>query len=176
MKPYWVALPLLAMLALTALLWRGLALDPSLVDSPLIGQPAPRFSLPALHAERVVSEQDFRGGWSLLNVWASWCVSCRAEHEVLVALSRQQPELRIFGLNYKDQRSDAVAWLERLGNPYVESAVDRDGRVGIDYGVYGVPETFVIDASGTIVDKHVGPVTWEWVRERLLPRLAGAAS
>ena len=162
-------LPLLLFLALAVVLGVGLTLKPREVPSPLIDRPAPAFTLTALHAPgKTVSLADMRGQVWLLNVWASWCTACRAEHPVLLALSRQGV-LPMVGLNYKDQRPDALAWLERFGNPYAMSLADTDGRVGIDYGVYGVPETFLIDAAGVIRFKQIGPVTDEVVRDKIVP-------
>ncbi|HHO69558.1 MAG TPA: DsbE family thiol:disulfide interchange protein, partial [Gammaproteobacteria bacterium] len=136
--------PLLLFLALAGLLYKGLSLDPHRVPSPLIGKPAPAFSLPRLQQpDAVLSSDDLKGKVSLLNVWATWCVACRAEHPLLVQLARQG--VPIYGLNYKDKRPDAQRWLQRYGNPYLANAFDADGRVGIDWGVYGTPETFVID-------------------------------
>lgn len=170
MKRLFVAVPLLILLALTVVLGRGLSLDPREVDSPLIGKPAPAFTLPLLGGDRLVSEDLFVGRVSLFNVWASWCVACRAEHGILNALS-QQPGMHIIGLNYKDERQDAERWLEERGNPYTASLRDYDGRVGIDWGVYGVPETFVIDRHGVIRAKRIGPLTWDYVNETLMPLL-----
>lgn len=162
-------LPLGIFLALVVLLGVGLTLDPREVPSPLIGKPAPHFELPQLHdPAKTFSEQDLRGKVWLLNVWASWCVSCRAEHPVLLELAKSNA-VPIYGLNYKDERKDGVAWLQRLGNPYQLSAFDLNGRVGIDYGVYGVPETYVIDKRGVIRYKQIGPVTSEILKEKILP-------
>lgn len=161
--------PLLIFAALVAFLGVGLRLDPSEVPSPFIGKPAPAFKLAELTTpERSFSPQDLRGKVWLLNVWASWCVACREEHATLLAFSKQGV-VPIVGLNYKDKRPDGNAWLERFGNPYLLSAFDADGRVGIDYGVYGVPETFVIDQRGVIRHKHVGPITPEVIQSELLP-------
>ena len=149
------ALPLGAFLALAILLGVGLGLDPREVPSPLVGKAAPHFDLPQLHrADERFSEKDMRGKVWLLNVWASWCVSCRDEHPVLVELARSGV-MPIVGLNYKDRREDGMAWLARFGNPYVLSAYDEQGRVGIDYGVYGVPETYLIDKRGVIRYKKI---------------------
>ncbi len=162
-------IPLGIFIALVVLLAVGLRLDPREVPSPLIGKAAPEFALPSVeHPDRQVSRQDFAGKVSLLNVWASWCVSCRQEHQVLVALA-QTGEVPIYGLNYKDQREDALRWLATFGDPYKESAFDRDGRVGIDWGVYGVPETFVVDRKGIIRYKQIGPVTDEALESKILP-------
>jgi cytochrome c biogenesis protein CcmG/thiol:disulfide interchange protein DsbE len=156
-------------LALVALLAVGLRLNPREVPSPLIGKPAPHFELPELHqAAKTFSERDMLGKVWLLNVWASWCVSCREEHPVLLDLAATG-EVPIYGLNYKDRREDGLAWLKGMGDPYKVSIFDFDGRVGIDYGVYGVPETYVIDKSGVIRYKRIGPLTPEIVKEKVLP-------
>jgi cytochrome c biogenesis protein CcmG/thiol:disulfide interchange protein DsbE len=161
--------PLLVFVALVAFLGFGLRLNPSEVPSPFIGKPAPAFKLSELtEPDRNFSPQDLRGKVWLLNVWASWCVACREEHAVLLDFSKQGV-VPIVGLNYKDKRPDGNAWLTRFGNPYALSAFDADGRVGIDYGVYGVPETFVIDKQGVIRHKHVGPITPEVIKTELLP-------
>ena len=160
--------PLVLFLALAALLYRGLALNPREVPSPLIGKPAPEFTLPELKdASRQLSHSDFLGKVSLLNVWATWCVSCRAEHPLLMQLARQG--VTIYGLDYKDSRDDAKRWLQRFGDPYVANAFDADGRVGIDWGVYGTPETFVIDQHGIIRHKPIGPLTEEAIQSEILP-------
>lgn len=161
--------PLCAFILLGALLGTGLRLKPREIPSPLIGKAAPAFSLPLLsESQRALASADLKGKVWLLNVWASWCTPCREEHPFLVALAREQI-VPIYGLNYKDDPRAAQEWIQRLGNPYAESVLDRDGKVGIEYGVYGVPETFVIDRSGVIRFKHVGPLTREvWTRD-LLP-------
>jgi cytochrome c biogenesis protein CcmG/thiol:disulfide interchange protein DsbE len=162
-------LPLAVFAVLSAFLYAGLGLKPREVPSPLIGKPAPAFVLPRLDApEQRVSVQDLQGKVWLLNVWASWCVACRVEHPLLVELAASGA-VPIYGLNYKDKRDDALAWLGRHGNPYVASLADADGRVGIDFGVYGVPETFVIDKQGIIRHKHIGPVTPDDLRDTILP-------
>ena len=157
--------PLVLFLALAALLFYGLKLDPRKVPSPLLGKPAPTFSLPALQdPSRMVSDADFKGKISLVNVWASWCVSCRAEHEELMKLSREEQDVQILGLNWKDDPNDATRMLRTFGDPYVVSAFDPDNKVGIHWGVYGAPETFVVDAKGIIRYKHIGPIdrqVWE---------------
>src|SRR6266852_6726648 len=143
-------LPIAIFAALVALLAVGLTLDPRKVPSPLIGKPAQHYELPLRHeAKQTFTERDMLGKVWLLNVWASWCVSCREEHPLLLEYSRTAA-VPIYGLNYKDQREDAIAWLGELGDPYVLSASDVDGRVGIDYGVYGAPETYLIDRNGVI--------------------------
>ncbi len=137
------------------------------VPSPLIGKMSPEFSLPSLYGQGEVSTADLKCGATLLNVWASWCFACRQEHEAITWLANNG--VRIVGLNYKDQPQDAKQWLQRLGNPYSLIASDIDGRVGIDWGVYGAPETFVIDEQGIIRDKHIGPVTQKYIEEKLQP-------
>lgn len=161
--------PLLIFITLVIFLGIGLTRDPHLVPSPLINKPVPEFSLPRLaDANQQLAASDLRGQVSLLNVWASWCVSCRSEHPVLLDLAKKNV-VTIYGLNYKDNREDALNWLEYYGNPYAESAHDLDGKVGIDFGVYGVPETFVVDKQGIIRYKQIGPITEDILRETILP-------
>jgi cytochrome c biogenesis protein CcmG, thiol:disulfide interchange protein DsbE len=170
----WLPLVLFAVLAL--LLGVGLTLNPREVPSPFIGKPAPAFALPQLaDPARTLNAADLKGRVWVLNVWASWCAPCRDEHPLLVDVARQQ-QITLVGLNYKDDRRNAQEWLRRLGDPYTTTVVDADGRVAIDYGVYGVPESFVIDRDGIVRLKHVGPLTREvWSRdfEPLLRRLQG---
>lgn len=162
-------IPLAVFLVLVGFFWKSLQVDPTEVPSPLIDKPAPVFSLPQLQApEKMLSPASLRGQVWLFNVWASWCVSCRQEHPVLVDLARTG-EVPIYGLNYKDQREDALGWLQQFGNPYVASAYDQQGQVGIDYGVYGVPETYIIDRDGVIRHKHIGPITEEVLQQEILP-------
>jgi cytochrome c biogenesis protein CcmG, thiol:disulfide interchange protein DsbE len=156
-------------LLLLVLLAVGLTLNPREVPSPLVGKPAPAFELPRLGESAArFSPAEMHGKVWMLNVWASWCVACRDEHPILVdfARSRSTP---LVGLNYKDASEDAIRWLARYGDPYLVSAVDADGRTGIDYGVYGVPETYVIDKAGVIRYKQIGPVTNEIMQKRILP-------
>jgi cytochrome c biogenesis protein CcmG/thiol:disulfide interchange protein DsbE len=161
--------PLGIFLVLVAFLAVGLQRHPQEIPSPFIGKPAPIFNLPQLEsAQKSFSPQDMHGQVWLLNVWASWCTSCRQEHPVLLAFSKQAG-VPIVGLNYKDARQDGQQWLSRFGNPYQVSAFDADGRVGIDYGVYGVPETFVIDKQGVVRLKLTGPITPEVIRDQLNP-------
>jgi len=163
------AIPLAIFIVLVAFLWVGLGRDPRQVPSPLIDKPAPAFRLSKLQTpDETLASGDLRGTVWLLNVWASWCVSCRVEHPLLVQLA-QQNVVPVYGLDYKDQPDDGRAWLAQHGNPYTASIVDRDGRVGIDYGVYGVPETFVIDKTGIIRYKQIGPLTEEVLQGRILP-------
>lgn len=162
-------LPLAAFAVLVVFLAIGLTHDPREVPSPLIGKPAPAFTLPQLHdASKNFSVADMKGQVWLLNVWASWCVSCREEHPVLVEFAKTHA-VPVIGLDYKDQEAEAKQWLEKLGNPYTQIAVDSDGRVGIDYGVYGVPETYVIDRQGIIRMKHTGPITPASLAQKILP-------
>ncbi len=162
-------LPLGIFGVLVALLFVGLHLDPREVPSPLIDKPAPAFSLPQLHEpNKTLSRQDLLGKVYLLNVWASWCAACRDEHPHLLALARTK-QLPILGLNYKDTRREGSAWLKNFGDPYDASLYDGDGRIGIEFGVYGVPETFIIDKQGFVRFKHIGPVTPEVIDKRIVP-------
>ncbi len=164
-------LPLAGFLLMAGLLGYGLSLDPKKVPSPLIDKQAPAFSLAMLEQpSRELSTADMVGQVWVLNVWASWCVSCRAEHEVITRLAGRNL-VPVVGLNYKDDPDDAKRWLQQFGNPYATSVIDRDGRVGIDWGVYGVPETFVIGADGLIKYKHIGPVSHESLEEKIMPVL-----
>jgi cytochrome c biogenesis protein CcmG/thiol:disulfide interchange protein DsbE len=161
--------PLLLFVMLAGFFAVGLMRDPREVPSPFIGKPAPAFALEQLHEpQRPFGPADMKGKVWLLNVWASWCVSCRVEHPLLVEMSRNKVAT-IVGLNYKDKREDGVQWLQKFGNPYAVSAHDFDGKVGIDYGVYGVPETFVIDKQGVIRYKQIGPITPEALEKKILP-------
>ncbi len=161
-------LPLLIFLPLLGIMVAGLRLDPSMVPSPLVGRVAPSFALPQLDQPlRNVKTEDFVGQVWLLNVWASWCFSCRAEHGLLT--EQLQDRVTLVGLNYKDAPAEALAWLARLGDPYTVSAVDHSGLAGLDWGVYGVPETFVIDHHGIIRHKHIGPLDQHAIEETILP-------
>lgn len=165
-------LPLGLFLVLAVFLAIGLNRDPREVPSPLIDKPAPMFSLPQLaEPGKTLSPADLRGKVWLFNVWASWCVSCRIEHPLLVDLAKQG-QVTLIGLNYKDQRDDALGWLTQHGDPYQLSVSDTEGLVGIDYGVYGVPETFIVDKYGVIRHKHIGPITPESLRDEILPWVA----
>jgi cytochrome c biogenesis protein CcmG/thiol:disulfide interchange protein DsbE len=162
-------IPLVLFLGLAVFLAIGLTRDPHELKSVLINKPAPSFQLPQLKAAgKTISNEDMRGKVWLLNVWASWCVACRDEHPWLIEYAKSGV-VPIYGLNYKDRREDALATLEELGDPYTVSAVDLDGRVGIDFGVYGAPETYVIDQSGTIRFKYVGPMMPDVWKEKILP-------
>jgi len=170
-KRLWFLIPLAAFLALAVILSIGLKRDPHEVPSPLIDKPAPKFSLARLDdANKVVKLEDLKGKAFILNVWASWCVACREEHPVLVEFAKKRA-VPLYGLNYKDTRVDANAWLASFGNPYDASFFDEDGRVGIDFGVYGVPETFVVDGNGVIRMKHIGPLTPEVLATKIEPLL-----
>ena len=163
--------PFVVFVALVAFFFVGLNRDPREIPSPLVNQAAPAFSLQQLQVpSQQFSPAAMRGQVWLFNVWASWCVSCRVEHPVLIKLAKTKL-VPIVGLNYKDQRADALQWLKQFGNPYLLSATDLDGRIGIDYGVYGVPETYVIDKQGIIRMKHIGPVTEEVLQNKILPRV-----
>ncbi len=168
MKP-WHLLPCLVFVVLVAFLADGLTRDPRLVPSPLIGKPAPEFSLPSVNDAGVsLSLDDLKGRTSLINVWATWCFACRQEHDFLLKIARSGV-VPIYGLNWKDERQAAQTWLQQLGDPYKASAYDASGKVGIDFGVYGAPETFVLAPNGTIAYKHVGIVTQRLWSDRLLP-------
>jgi len=171
MKSLRFVLPLALFVVLVAFLAVGLQLNPREVPSPLIGKPAPGFALTRLDdADKTIRRDDMLGKVWILNVWASWCAACRDEHPHLVAFAKTK-SVPLLGLNYKDTRRDGLAWLLRFGDPYDASLFDADGRVGIDFGVYGVPETFVIDKQGTIRFKQIGPVTPEIIQTRIVPLL-----
>jgi cytochrome c biogenesis protein CcmG/thiol:disulfide interchange protein DsbE len=162
-------MPLAVFLALAGLLYKGLSLDPRKVPSPLIDKPAPAFSLTRLNdPQATLGSADLKGKVSLFNVWATWCVACRSEHPVLMQLA-ESGRVAIYGLNYKDEREKAKNWLVRYGDPYIANAFDSDGRVGIDWGVYGTPETFIVDQQGIIRHKHIGPLTVDVLRDEILP-------
>ncbi len=162
-------IPLALFGVLVGFLAVGLQRDPREVPSPLIQKPAPAFKVPQLvDADKTFSPEDMKGQVWMLNVWASWCVACRVEHPLLVEFGRSQIA-PLIGLDYKDQRPAALKFLSQQGDPYKLSAYDIDGRVGIDYGVYGVPETFVIDKQGVIRHKQIGPITPEAMEKTILP-------
>lgn len=163
------SLPLVIFVLLVILLAVGLGLDPREVPSPYIDKPAPSFNLPKLYKSASnISPEDMKGKVWLLNVWASWCAACRAEHQVINRLVKNH-QIEIVGLNYKDGSEQAKQWLDDFGNPYAAIAVDYDGRTGIDWGVYGVPETFVIDKNGIIRYKNIGPVNQQVIDETIMP-------
>ena len=170
----WVPLAIVA--ALGVLLFAGVLLSRNpnreALPSPLIGKPAPAFRLPVLHeAGRLVTDKDLRGAPYLLNVWGSWCPACRDEHPVLTRFAETK-RVRVIGFNWKDEHADAMRWLEQFGNPYLMVLTDYDGKAAIDWGIYGAPETFLVDAGGTIRWKYVGPLTDEVIENELLPKLA----
>ena len=169
MKALKFVVPLALFLALAVFFAVGLTRDPRTVPSPFIDKPAPAFRLEQLHQPTLAfTPGEMKGKVWMLNVWASWCASCRIEHPLLVELARSKA-VPIVGLNYKDKRDDGLQWLVKHGNPYALSAYDLDGKVGIDWGVYGVPETFVIDKQGMIRYKQIGPITPEALEKKLLP-------
>ena len=171
MKALKFLIPLALFVVLVGFLAVGLKLDPREVPSPLIGKPAPNFALPRLdNPDQTIRREDLLGKVWMLNVWASWCVACRDEHPHLVEFARAK-RVPLYGLNYKDKRPDGQQWLARFGNPYDASLFDLDGRVGIEWGVYGVPETFVVDREGMIRFKHIGALTPEIIRSRIEPLL-----
>lgn len=171
MKHLRFLLPLAGFALLLVLLGVGLGLNPREVPSPLIGKPAPAFTLARLDdASQSLGLADLRGRVWMLNVWASWCAPCRQEHPLVQDIARRKL-VPVVGLNYKDKRSAATQWLAEMGNPYQETLFDGDGRVGIDFGVYGVPETFIIDQQGIVRMKHIGPLTPEVIRSQIEPLL-----
>jgi cytochrome c biogenesis protein CcmG/thiol:disulfide interchange protein DsbE len=164
-------MPLFLFIILAVFLAIGLKLNPKEIPSPLIGRPVPNFSLPLLHIPgKNLGSSDLKGRVWMLNVWASWCSACRSEHPLLNQLAKQEA-VTIIGLNYKDEPEDAKRWLKMLGNPYNASVMDQDGRIGIDFGVYGVPETFIIDKQGVIRHKHIGPITPDDITGSLMPMI-----
>jgi cytochrome c biogenesis protein CcmG/thiol:disulfide interchange protein DsbE len=160
---------------LVVVLFIGLGKDPTRVPSPLVGKSAPEFTLPLLEdPARTLSRQDLMGRISLVNIWGTWCAGCRQEHDTLLTLASDSG-IPIFGINWKDDPELAREWLEVLGNPYAAVGVDADGRAAIDWGVYGAPETFLIGPDGTVLYKHIAPITPEVWREEFLPRITAAA-
>jgi len=169
-------LPIAAFVGLVGIFYIGLYKDPTLVPSPFIGKPAPEFDLPSLHApDQRVSNANMHNQVVLVNVWASWCPSCVQEHKLLMQIAANGT-VPIIGLNWKDERSAGIKWLQQLGNPYTAIAYDYDNVVGIDWGVYGAPETFLIDADGIILHKLVGQLTPEIWQEEFLPLIQEAKS
>jgi cytochrome c biogenesis protein CcmG, thiol:disulfide interchange protein DsbE len=163
------AIPVVLLAVVGVFLYQGLYLNPGYIPSPFIGKPAPAFDLPAVEdASKRVTSEDLKGQLSLFNVWATWCVGCRQEHAYLVELARTSG-IPIYGLNWRDERDKATRWLDTLGDPYVASAFDEAGNVAIDWGVYGAPETFLVDADGTVLYKHIAPLTPEVWHNRFLP-------
>ena len=170
-------IPLILFAGLTALLIMGLqqADQKNIIDSPLIGKPAPKFNLIELNTQAQVQSSDLQGQPYLLNVWASWCPGCQTEHNVISTIATSN-EVTVIGLNYKDDPADAKRWLQQFGDPYAMILVDTNGRTGIEYGVYGAPETFLIDANGTIIFKHVGILTNNVWQQQILPLLKNGSS
>ena len=171
------ALPLVAVLTLIVFLVIGLTKgDPRALPSPYIGKPAPKFELPKLKdPSATVGSEDLAGQVALVNVWATWCVQCRAEHPFLLDL-KAQGEIPIYGINWRDTRPEALRWLQQLGDPYVASGFDADGVVGIDWGVYGAPESFLVGADGVVLYKQLGPLSWEiWERD-FVPLIASGGA
>jgi len=165
-------IPLAIFLVIAIFLGVGLTRDPRKLPSTVIDKPAPQFTLKQVSApDKTFSPQDMKGQVWMLNVWASWCVACRVEHPLLVEIARSNA-VPLIGLDYKDKPEDALKMLEQQGNPYTLSALDLDGRVGIDFGVYGVPETFIIDKNGVIRHKQIGPITPEALQNEILPLIA----
>ncbi len=167
-RPLFV-IPIVILLGLAVLLGIGLTMNPREIPSPLIGKTVPTFSLPPVLGRTLgMSSADLRGDVSLVNVFASWCTACRVEHPLLMRL-KEGGVVPIHGLNYKDRPEDAANWLDDLGDPYTRTGADIDGRVSIDWGVYGVPETFVIDRDGRIAYKHIGPIAEKDLQKTILP-------
>jgi len=168
-------IPLIAFIALGALLYSGIGKDPKILPSALLNQPAPDFELPLLRDEtKRITKEDLLGQTYALNVWGSWCPACRLEHDFITALA-ENSGYAVYGLNWKDTRENSLRWLAQFGNPYKENLVDRVGKTAIDFGVYGAPETFIIDAKGIIRFKMVGPVTAINLQQEILPALKAAA-
>lgn len=162
-------IPLLVFLVMAVFLGIGLTMNPRDIPSPLIGKPVPEFSLPPVKGGTLgLASADLRGEVSIVNVFASWCVACREEHPVLMGI-KEQGVVPLHGINYKDKPDDARAWLDEMGDPYTRIGADIAGRVAIDWGVYGVPETFVIDRGGRIAYKQIGAVTPEILRDKIMP-------
>lgn len=168
--------PLLAFTALILVFVIGLTLDPRALPSPYLLKPAPEFELPSLRdPERRVGSADYGGRMALVNVWATWCVGCRQEHEFLMQLAARN-SIDIYGINWRDNRPDALRWLQQLGDPYVFSAFDEDARVGIDWGVYGAPETFLVSVDGIVLYKHLGPLDESAWQRDFAPLISASGS
>ena len=165
-------LPFFAALILIPIMILGLRSDPSELPSQYIGKPAPEFNVPTLRdPSKNISNEDLKGQISLVNIWATWCAGCRDEHPFLMELSDENT-IPIYGINWRDNRQDALRWLEALGDPYVASGFDGDGRVGIDWGAYGAPETFLLNADGRVVYRFTGPLNRSLWNEEFVPRIA----
>jgi cytochrome c biogenesis protein CcmG/thiol:disulfide interchange protein DsbE len=164
--------PMIGVLILIPILILGLQSDPSELPSQFIGKPAPEFSLPTLEdPTKTLSTEDLKGQISLVNIWATWCGGCRAEHGFLMELARNNT-IPIYAIDWRDNRAEALQWLGQLGNPYVASGFDEDGRVGIDWGAYGAPETFLISAEGRVVYRFTGPLNRALWEQEFVPRIA----
>jgi cytochrome c biogenesis protein CcmG/thiol:disulfide interchange protein DsbE len=164
-------IPAIIFLVLAGFLFVGLYKDPSLVPSPLIGKPVPTFAASTLRdAKKIITDKDIQGDYALVNVWATWCAACKQEHAALVYLA-QKLQVPIYGLNYKDDRASAINWLQQYGDPYIANIFDENGRIGIDFGVYGAPETFLIDRNGIIQHKLVGIMTPDVWEKQFLPKI-----
>jgi len=167
-------LPLIAFAILIPIFVIGLGKDPSQLPSPLLQKPAPQFELPSVtDPTRTVGSASYANELAIVNVWATWCVGCRQEHGFLMQLA-ESGAIPIYGLNWRDNRAEAQRFLQQLGNPYLDSAYDEDGRVGIDWGVYGAPETFLIGADGTVLYKQLGPLSWGLWEQHFVPRIEAA--
>jgi cytochrome c biogenesis protein CcmG/thiol:disulfide interchange protein DsbE len=167
-------LPVVFLVGLVVMLGIGLRRDPTYVPSPLIGKPAPDFTLPRLEdPSQMLRKTDLLGDVSVVNVWATWCGGCRQEHPLLVQLGRTAG-VPFFGIDWKDDNALARQWLAELGNPYKSVAVDADGKTAIDFGVYGAPETFLLDRQGNVIYKHIAPMTVDVWQKEFLPRIAQA--
>ena len=165
------AIPIVVFVGIGAIFYRGLGLNPNYIPSPLLGKPAPVYELPTLvDPGKTTGTDDLLGQVSLVNIWATWCVGCRQEHPFLVELARQNI-LPIYGVNWRDDRASALDWLATLGDPYVASAFDSDGSVAIDWGVYGAPETFLVDRDGTVLYKHIAPMNRSVWESEFMPRI-----
>jgi cytochrome c biogenesis protein CcmG/thiol:disulfide interchange protein DsbE len=171
------AVPIIVFLLLVVVFSFGLFNDPRELPSPFLGEQAPTFEVASLkEPERLVGSAEYAGQMALVNVWATWCVGCRQEHEFLMQLAASDA-IPIYGINWRDRRDEALSWLQQLGDPYVFSAFDEDGRVGIDWGVYGAPETFLISPDGIVLHKHLGPLNPSIWEEDFVPLIeAGAPS
>ncbi|MFK7794283.1 MAG: DsbE family thiol:disulfide interchange protein [Gammaproteobacteria bacterium] len=164
-------IPAFLFLVLTGFLFVGLYKDPSLIPSPLIGKPIPTFATSTLRdPNKVITDKDIQGDYALINVWATWCAACKQEHSALVYLAKKL-QVPIYGLNYKDDRAAALDWLQQYGDPYVVNIFDENGRIGIDFGVYGAPETFLVDSDGIIHHKLVGVMTPDVWENQFVPKI-----
>lgn len=161
-------LPFILFLIVAGIFWKGLSLHPEQVPSPLVNKSIPAFQLPTLSTQQLITNKDFIGHITLLNIWSSWCHACSDEHTFLMKLGKEH-YLTLYGLNYKDNPADAKNWLDKNGNPYKVVAIDEKGRVAIDWGVYGTPETFIIDKNGVIRFKQIGPITPDIWNHRMKP-------